>query len=96
MVKTPDDHLLTFSIDESGEQLFIQADAAGLDLFIRSLTRLRAKLAEGSSDHDHLMSEAWGSYELSTSLPSASNRTIQHVKIRAWTPEEIAEHRSNA
>ena len=87
-----DNHLLSVSTDTSGEQVFIHADAAGLDLLIHTLTRLRAKLSEGTSDHDHLMSEAWGSHELTPPLLAAGERAIQHVKLWAWTPEKTAEH----
>ena len=91
-----DDHLLSFSTDASGEQVFIHADAAGLDRLIRSLSHLRAKLTEGTSDHDHLRSEAWGSYELTPPLLAAGERAVQHVKVWAWTPEKTAEHRPTA
>ena len=44
--------------------MFIHADAAGLDLLIKSLSHIRKKIDENDCEHDHLMTEAWGGDEL--------------------------------
>ena len=81
-----DNHLLSVATDATAEQIFIHADAAGLDLLIHSLTRLRTKLAEGTSDHDHFMSEAWSGHELTTPLLAAGERAVQHIKLWLGRP----------
>ena len=43
----------------------IHADAGGLDHLIRSLAHIRSRLDENVCDHDHLMTDAWGTHELS-------------------------------
>lgn len=86
------DEYLSFSIDAAGNQLFIHANAGGLDRLIRSLNHLRGELAQGVSDHDHLWTEAWAGNELSRPPLSDGERAIEHVKIWAWTPEKIHEH----
>jgi Immunity protein 32 len=82
------DHVLSFATDDEG-QLFVHADAAGLDDLIRSLTRIRRKLDEGICDHDHLMTASWGGCALSERSLDANARVIHHVKIYGWTPEWI-------
>jgi hypothetical protein len=86
------DHVLSFATDQDGSQLFIHADANGLDYLIRSLTRIRRKLDEDVCDHDHLMTDAWAGSELSErSMPDAVH-LIHHVKIYGWTPALIKKH----
>jgi hypothetical protein len=53
-------HILNFSTDKEGDQIFIHADAAGLDHLIHSLTSIRRKLDESICNHDHLMTDAMG------------------------------------
>jgi hypothetical protein len=90
------EHFLSFSTAAAGEQLFIHADAAGLDTLIRSLTRLREKLSQGISDHDHLMTETWAGNELSRPPLAAEEQPIEHVKVWAWTPDKLREHHLKA
>ncbi len=61
-MKKDDEHLLCFVTDDGG-QLFIHADATGLDLLIKSLSNIRKKIDENDCDHDHLMTESWGGAE---------------------------------
>ena len=87
------DYTLSFPTDRDGNQVFIQADAAGLDYLIQSLTFLRHKLDENICEHDHLMTDAWGGRELSKSTLDEGARLVHHVKIYGWTPEWIEKHR---
>ena len=87
----PPEHVLSVIGDADGEQVFVHADAAGLDLLIARLTRLRAHLDRGECEHEHLFTTAWsGSGDLSTRGAGEGERVIQHVKIYAWTPERVA------
>ena len=89
----PPDHVLSFIGDADGHQLFVHADAAGLDLLIGRLTRLRAHLDRSECEHEHLFTTAWsGSGDLSTRGAGKSERVILHVKIYAWTAEWGAKH----
>jgi hypothetical protein len=86
------DHLLCFVADDEG-QLFIHADAAGLDLLIGSLTHIRKRIDEEKCDHDHLMTESWGGQGL-TEAPACGKdgRILHHVKIYGWTEEWARKH----
>lgn len=85
------DHILSFATDNEG-QLFIHADAAGLDHLIRSLTHIRRKLDEDACDHNHLMTDSWGGSELTEQSLDESKQTIHHVKIYGWTSEWVEKH----
>ena len=50
-------------------------DVEGRDMLIRSLQKLKQ-----AGDHDHLMTPAWGSHELSES-PHEDNRLIHMVTL---------------
>ena len=84
------DHLLCLTTSASGDEVFLHADAAGLDRLLRSLTSLRDKLAQNQSDHDHLKTPEWAGDELSTAPSLNSERAVQHFKIWAWTPDITA------
>jgi hypothetical protein len=86
------DYTLSFATDADGHQVFIHADAGGLDYLIRSLTHIRRKLDENVCDHDHLMTDAWGGRELSERTLEKNERLVHHVKIHGWTPEWIEKH----
>jgi hypothetical protein len=86
------DHILSFATDKEGDELFIHADAKGLDHLIRSLTHIRRKMDEDVCDHDHLMTDAWGGTELSERSMAGGVHLIHHVKIYGWTPEWIQRH----
>jgi hypothetical protein len=84
-------YLLSIVCGTDGDQVFIHADAEGLEHLAKSIKLLQNSLAKGNCDHDHLVSESWGSYELSESMldneRKAGARQVHHVKIYAW-PEE--------
>ena len=90
MPKPP--YVLSFATDQERDQLFIHADAAGLDYLIRSLARIRQSIDANICDHDHLMTAAWGGSELTERGLDEGTRTVQHVKIYGWTPEWIQKH----
>jgi hypothetical protein len=85
-------HVLSFAADKDASQLFIHADAVGLDVLIKSLARLRSKLNDGTCDHDHLATDAWAGDELTEKSLPEGVRAIHHVKIYAWTPEWSQKH----
>ena len=86
------DHVLNFATDKDGNQLFIHADAKGLDYLIRSLAHIRQKLDDDICEHSHLMTDAWAGSELSERGMADGIHTIHHVKIYGWTPEWIQKH----
>ena len=86
------EHLLCFVADTE-RQLFVHADAAGLDLLIRILSHLRKRIDEDQCDHNHLMTESWGGQGL-TEVPACEKdgRIVHHVKIYGWTEEWARKH----
>jgi hypothetical protein len=86
------DHILSFATGKDGDQLFIHADAEGLDHLIRTLTQLRRKIDEDVCDHTHLMTDAWAGSELSERSMADGVHVIHHVKIYGWTQEWILNH----
>ena len=89
----PPEHVLSFITDASGDQLFVHADAAGLDLLIRRLTRLRGHVDDGECQDEHLFTTAWsGSGDLSTRGVGEGDHVVQHVKIYGWPPEWVEKH----
>ncbi len=84
-------HVLSFATDEEGGQLFIHADAKGLDYLIRSLTNIREKLDSDFCEHDHLMTDTAAGEELSERTLEGVN-LIHHVKICGWTSEWVQKH----
>ena len=86
------DHILSFATDKDGDQLFIHADISGLEHLIRSLTHIRQKVAAGTCEHDHMMTDAWGGDELTERVPDADAQIVHHVRIYGWTPEWIQKH----
>jgi hypothetical protein len=85
-------YILSFATDADGDQVFIHADAGGLDHLISTLARIRRKLDENICDHDHLMTDAWGGHELSEPTMQNDERLVHQVKIYGWTPEWIEKH----
>jgi Immunity protein 32 len=86
----PQDKLLTFELDEDGDQLFIHGDVQGLRDLVASLQRLITKAEAGKPDHDHLFTEEWGGHELTSDpqLTDTAVRLIHHVKIYGWPTDE--------
>jgi hypothetical protein len=66
---------LTVSYD--GDEVAIEMDREGLDHLAQSLAKLQNSKAP---DHDHFMSEAWGSWELTTDEPCLAN-VVNHLRL---------------
>ena len=64
-------------IEVHEDEVFLSADAAGIDALIESLTYIK----EGG-DHDHFMSPAWGGSGLTEGLRIRTDSTaVNHLKI---------------
>jgi len=87
------DHVLAVFADNDG-QVFVHADAKGLDVFIKSLQRLRKKIDEDKCDHDHLMTEAWAGDGELTEAPGCEKEghAVHHIKLYGWTDEWAKKH----
>jgi len=80
-------HVLCLVSDDSN-QVFLHADARGLDLLIKSLQRLRKKIDQDDCDHDHLMTESWGDGALTEPIGcEPDGQLVHHLKIYGWTDE---------
>ena len=89
----PPKHVLSVFTDADGDQVFVHADAAGLDFLIQRLTSLRAHLDRGECEHEHLFTSAWiGSGDLSTRGAGEGDHLVQHLKIYSWTSEWVEKH----
>ena len=78
------DHLLSVEIDSEGKQVFIHGNPDGLELLSRALSRIAGKARSGDCDHEHLFSDNWGGWELSTEPQGEVGVVADHVKIYAW------------
>lgn len=76
------DHLLTFELSETKDQLFIHSDESGLRFLIDELTRLSERVKATDTDHIHLMTKEWGGGELSSE--SQGDEVLNYVKIYCW------------
>ena len=89
----PVSHVLNFSTDPEGGQVFIHADVGGLDFLIRSLSRLGHRLDANICDHEHLFTNDWsGNGDLRTRILDQNQSLVHHVNLYAWTPEWAAKH----
>lgn len=73
--------MLTFEWDAVSEHLEIHADSSGLRELASHLSKLAATDHE---DHIHLMTDTWGSEELSTEKQNEKAELIHHVKVFRW------------
>lgn len=85
--------LLAFVLGDY-DSVALHVDKEGIDILIRSLQRIKNDLEKGEPDHEHLMSEEWGGWELSISdeAINGKGRPIHHVKIYGWTDEWAEKH----
>ena len=83
-----EEHLLTIELDNDGKQVFIHGDPQGLELLAKSLSRLAEGARQGKCEHDHLYSENWGSWELTTEPQQEIGVVADHLKIYAWPTVE--------
>ena len=82
------DYVLNLTLDTVGV-VHLHADETGLDRLISTLQSLKAHLAKGECEHEHMMSEDWGGYGLSLANSSMAegHLPVHHLKIYAWTDE---------
>jgi hypothetical protein len=71
--------MISFELPKEGEleELQVHLDAGGLSALFAQL----GFLAEGKTDHVHLMAESWGGTHLSDTPVDTAARPIRHVKI---------------
>jgi hypothetical protein len=77
-------HKLTFELSKAGDELRVHADAAGLRLLAKRLNHLAEQAAAGRNDHEHLMTEEWAGYELSSQSREAGAVLLNKVTIHTW------------
>ncbi len=89
---TNNSEVLCLVTDKNG-QVFLHADAKGLDMLIKSLQQIRKKIDENICDHNHFMTEAWGGSEL-TEIRSLDRdwHICHHLKVFGWTDEWAKKH----
>jgi hypothetical protein len=75
--------LVRLTVSYADEVVEIAFDREGLDHLIGALTNLQGVLPP---DHDHLMSEEWGSHELTTDGPGLG--TVAHELRLQFDGEE--------
>jgi len=81
-------HLLSFELNDNKDQLLIHGDEAGLRLLISTLDKLiNHHTQDGHFDHDHLMTSAWGGWELSPE--NKGGTVINHVKVYCWKGDQF-------
>lgn len=68
---------MRLTVSYEGVEVAIEMDREGLDHLIRSLTGLQTAKAP---DHDHLMSEEWGSRDLTTDEPLLPG-VVHHLRL---------------
>ncbi len=78
--------LLTFEVAEDMDSIEIHANQQGLQDLIDRLLRLKNSLPGKSSEHEHLMTPAWGGTELTQEKQGKDNTLINKVTIHAWAP----------
>jgi hypothetical protein len=81
--------LLAFVVSEEHDVLYVHVDKEGIDILMRSLERLKNDLEEGECEHEHLMSEEWGGWELSVSdqAGNGKGKPVHQVNIYGWTDQ---------
>ncbi|QQS33259.1 MAG: immunity protein 32 [Acidobacteriota bacterium] len=81
--------LLAFVVSEEHNVLHVHVDKEGIDILMRSLERLKKDLEKGECEHEHLMSEEWGGWELSVSdqTNKEKGKPVHQVNIYGWTDE---------
>lgn len=91
------DYLLSIACGESGEEVSIHLNIAGIEALEESLALLKAKLIKGECEHDHFHSKSWAGEELSESMLEQEKaerfKQVQHLKLYGWTPEWKSNHK---
>lgn len=71
--------LLTFELTKDRDQIEIHGSEDGLRELIDALSRVMS-----TSEHDHLMTPAWGGSELAEEKQGETNTLINKVTIYLW------------
>ena len=94
MIEKP--KLLSVSTASEGDVVYIHTDLSGLKKLQESINSMIDNLENGTCDHDHLRSEDWAGYELTTTMlesEKANNcKQVHHVKLYAWNEEWKNKH----
>jgi hypothetical protein len=89
----PPDNLLTFALSKERDQLFVRMDAAGIDLLMHRLSRLKAHLEKGHSEHEHLFTCDWlPDGDLSSTAVELDEHLIHGVTLYGYTDEHVQEY----
>ena len=75
--------LLTFELSADRDELEIHTNRKGLEDLIYYLERL-LNSSNPLPRHDHLMTEAWGGYELTQDKQDDQSRLINKVDVKLW------------
>ena len=88
--------MLSVVAEKEADTVYIHADLEGVALLESTLHKIRKQLESDECDHDHLMSESWGSGELSETMlnQEAEDGCLQvhHMKLSGWNQEWRAKH----
>jgi len=90
--------LLSVVTEQDGDVVYIHAYLSGLTKLKQSIESMIRTLESGECTHDHLVSEDWAGYELTTSTLESERkrkkdcRQVHHVKLYAWTEEWKQKH----
>ena len=71
--------ILTFELTTNGDEVEVHGNEEGFRELIEALSRII-----NTSEHDHLMTPAWGGCELTEEKQSCTNTLINKVTIRLW------------
>ena len=89
-------YLLSISSSADGAEINIHANDEGLAELERRIRSLRKQLKTGDCPHSHLMSESWGSSELTETMlgteKDAGCNQVQHVKLYGWPAKWQTKH----
>ena len=73
------DKMLTFELTKDADEVEIHGNEEGFRELMEALS-----MVINTSEHDHLMTPAWGGRELTEEKQGKANRLINKVTIRLW------------
>jgi hypothetical protein len=76
--------MLSIEYDPAGESVLVVGDPAGLRSLAERLRHLADRTPAGGTDHDHLMSPAWGGADLTPDPQKAGDQAVHHLKVVCW------------
>lgn len=94
MIKKP--KLLSATTTPDGDVVYIHADLSGLKKLQETINSMIENLESDTCDHDHLRSEDWAGYELTTTMLEYERlnkcKQVHHIKLYAWNEESKVKH----